>query len=117
MPANGIKKAQEPIIIGRAAKGLNPKAHTRAKQGAYKPIPIVIKAPKTKLPMTAITPPSSWQQAAKNFIVFAQGNLLRESQALSQLTRRGLNAETIQRFCLGWNPETLFLRKRHGDCP
>ena len=46
--AGGIKKAQEPIMIGNATKGDIPKAQTKAIQGAYKPIPTVIKAPRMK---------------------------------------------------------------------
>ena len=52
--AGGIKKAQDPIMIGKATCGDNPKAYTRAIHGAYNPMPAVIKAPKIKLTITAM---------------------------------------------------------------
>ena len=59
--AGGIKKAQDPIMIGKATCGDMPKAKTKAIQGAYKPIPAVIKAPNPKLAITAMAnlPPVS----------------------------------------------------------
>ena len=52
--AGGIKNAHEPIMIGKATWGDNPSAYTKAIQGAYKPMPAVIKAPKIKFTITAI---------------------------------------------------------------
>lgn len=53
--AGGIKKAQDPIMIGKATCGDNPREKTMAMHGAYKPMPAVIKAPSKKLTATANT--------------------------------------------------------------
>jgi len=51
--AGGIKKAQDPIMIGKATCGDSPREKTMAIHGAYNPIPAVIKAPNKKLTTTA----------------------------------------------------------------
>ena len=53
--ARGIRKAQEPIMMGKATVGDIPKAKIKAIQGAYKPTPAVMMAPKKKLTTTANT--------------------------------------------------------------
>ena len=53
--ARGIRKAQEPIMMGKATVGDIPKAKIKAIQGAYKPTPAVMIAPKKKLTTTAKT--------------------------------------------------------------
>ena len=50
--AIGIRNAHEPIMIGKATAGDIPNANTSAIQGAYNPMPAVIKAPKVTIPGT-----------------------------------------------------------------
>ena len=45
-----MRNAQEPIMIGNAARGFMPSSATRIMHGAYRPMPSVISAPSTKLP-------------------------------------------------------------------
>jgi hypothetical protein len=57
----------------------------------------------------------SWQQVAKCFIDYSHENLLKEPSIINQLEQRGLTAETMKRFRLGWNPKNLFdQRERWG---
>jgi len=69
----GMRKAQEPIMIGNAALGFMPSRLTRIMHGAYRPMPSVIKAPSMKFTATAITSlmpvtPSASPPPGKSFI-------------------------------------------------
>jgi len=46
--ATGIRNAHDPIMIGNAARGFIPSKLIRIRHGAYKPMPIVISAPRQK---------------------------------------------------------------------
>src|SRR4051812_42144685 len=48
--AVGMRKAQEPIMIGNAVVAFMPRRLTRIMHGAYRPMPMVISAPRMKFP-------------------------------------------------------------------
>src|ERR1051326_2516956 len=45
----GIRNAHDPIMIGNAAAGFIPRRLTRIMHGAYRPMPSIIRTPRTKL--------------------------------------------------------------------
>ena len=52
-------------------------------------------------------PSDAWQERARAFVAYAQGELWKSPQALEYLHDRGLVDETIQRARLGWNPREV----------
>jgi len=50
----------------------------------------------------------AWKEAAKAFIERSQKRLQEHPHALEMLISRGFTKETIEKFSLGWNPETIF---------
>ena len=57
--AAGMRKAHEPIMIGKPVPGFMPSIETITRHGAYRPTPIVISAPSAKFPAipAASSPP------------------------------------------------------------
>lgn len=49
-----------------------------------------------------------WQEAAAKFIETCHQNLINTPAALDFLLKRGFTREAIDKFQLGWNPDTLF---------
>lgn len=56
----------------------------------------------------AEAPATAWQDRARAFVAYAQGELWGNAEALAYLRGRGLHDETIRAAGLGWNPKTLF---------
>jgi hypothetical protein len=53
-----MRNAADPIMMGKATAGLMPSALTTIIEGAYIPMPRVIRAPRTKLAVTAMPRPN-----------------------------------------------------------
>lgn len=58
-----------------------------------------------------------WQLAAKDFIEISHQRLMSDQAALELLFQRGLSLQTIQRYCLGWNPGNLFENRETWGLP
>jgi len=56
---------------------------------------------------TLEAPPEAWQERARAFARYAQGQLWQMPRALKYLRDRGLTDDTIRRAGLGWNPKDL----------
>lgn len=60
-------------------------------------------------PLTAELPNPVWQQQASNFVTSRHKRLLATPSALNFLFERGFTLGTMQTFCLGWNPTSLWV--------
>lgn len=64
-------------------------------------------------PHVAKNPPDQWRRQAEVFIRYCHEQLKSSPLALELFRRRGLSAESLERFHLGWNPSSLWLNSDH----
>ncbi len=62
-------------------------------------------------PQVAKVPPSQWRDQASSFTLYCQEQLKKSDFALDLLLKRGLSLESIVQFRLGWNPDSLWLKR------
>ncbi|MBY0529259.1 MAG: hypothetical protein K2P51_03620 [Rhabdochlamydiaceae bacterium] len=62
-------------------------------------------------PQVVAAPPLEWRKRASSFILYSQEQLKKNSSALNFLFKRGFSQEAIEKFHLGWNPNSLWLRR------
>jgi len=65
--------------------------------------------PKPSLSLDASPPPVAWQERARTFVAYAEGQLWGDAGkiGLDWLHRRGLSDDTIRAWGLGWCPKAL----------
>jgi DNA primase len=68
-------------------------------------------------PPIADEPPDIWKEKAKAFTEWSHAQLLKNDEGLSLLKNRGFNDQSIARFCLGFNPKTLFRERSDWGLP
>lgn len=51
------------------------------------------------------TPSKLWEQKAEEFVKSCHDRLLIDQKSIDLIKSRGLNIESIKKFCIGWNPE------------
>lgn len=61
------------------------------------------------IPFNAELPNPKWHQQASNFVTSCQKKLLATPRALNFLFAKGFTLGTMQTFCLGWNPKSLWV--------
>lgn len=64
-------------------------------------------------PRTAKIPPLEWRKKAVSFSRYCHEQLWKDRFALELLHNRGFIRDTIERFHLGWNPNSLWLTREH----
>ena len=74
---------------------------------------------KTWEPKPADPPSTNWQKKTEAFIKWTVSQLWEPENkpAVDYLMGRGLNAETIRKSNLGWNPKAFFLDRKAWDLP
>src|ERR1700722_1242354 len=63
-------------------------------------------------PRIAQVPPSKWRKQAESFILYCQEQLEKNRFASELLFKRGFSQDSIKQFQLGWNPSSLWLKRR-----
>ena len=62
-------------------------------------------------PAQICPPPNLWQTKATALVTWAHKNIWEEKEILGLLDKRGLPAEVIRRYKIGWNPQEIVRNK------
>jgi len=55
-------------------------------------------------PWVPVPPADLWQERAEKFLAWSQGHLEKNAEAIAWLAARGINAQAVADYRLGWNP-------------
>lgn len=61
-------------------------------------------SPREYQPREPQTPAELWREKAEKFIAWAQEQLQQNKNILAWLAARGISADAVEKYCLGWNP-------------
>lgn len=68
-------------------------------------------------PSVINSPPPQWSAKAELFVGYCHARLMRTPYALDLFHARGFTHETLKRFKLGWNPQTVWLKRSYWGLP
>lgn len=86
----------------------------QAKSGGYRPLSLPKQdgAARAFEPKSSFElPPAAWREHAAKLVDYAHGQLVADPDRMVQMARRGLWADAVERFRLGWLPG-----EKGGDC-
>lgn len=63
------------------------------------------------IPAQICPTPDSWQTNANAFVTWAHRNIVQQKDILEWLHKRGLPAEVIRTYKIGWNPQEIIRNK------